>query len=72
MHVFLADQLTLSQPRGAHYAHHIICAPPSQIFRPFDGPKAERENQLLQYTIWPSFQCVAFPGYMATYHLISG
>ena len=52
----------------------ILFVPPPQIFRPFDGPKAERENQLLQYTIWPSFQCVAFPGYIAptTYHLISG
>ena len=32
----LADQLTLSQPRGADYAHQIILAP--QIFRPSDGP----------------------------------
>jgi hypothetical protein len=25
----LVDQLTLSQPRGADYAHHIILAPPN-------------------------------------------
>ena len=31
---FLADQLTLSQPRGADYAHQIILAPPDfQTFR---------------------------------------
>ena len=30
----LADQLTLSQPRGEDYAHHIILAPPDfQTFR---------------------------------------
>jgi hypothetical protein len=23
----LADQLTLSQPRGAHYSHPLLCAP---------------------------------------------
>ena len=32
----LANQLTLSQPRGADYAHQIILAP--RIFRPSDGP----------------------------------
>ena len=26
---FLADQLTLFQPRGTYYAHQIILAPPS-------------------------------------------
>ena len=25
---FLADQLTLSQPGGAHYPHQVLCAPP--------------------------------------------
>jgi hypothetical protein len=25
---FLADQLTLSQPGGAHYPHTVLCAPP--------------------------------------------
>ena len=25
---FLTDQLTLSQPGGAHYAHHITACPP--------------------------------------------
>ena len=25
---FLADQLTLSQPGGAHYPHPVLCAPP--------------------------------------------
>ena len=25
---FLADQLTLSQPGGAHYLHPVLCAPP--------------------------------------------
>ena len=25
---FLADQLTLSQARGAHYPHPVLCAPP--------------------------------------------
>ena len=24
----LADQLTLSQPGGAHYPHTVLCAPP--------------------------------------------
>ena len=33
----LADQLTLSQPEGAHYPDLVLCAP-SRIFRPFDGP----------------------------------
>ena len=33
---FLADQLTLSQPGGAHYHHPLLCAP--QIFTPCDGP----------------------------------
>ena len=32
----LADQLTLSQPRMADYAHQIILVPPD--FRPSDGP----------------------------------
>ena len=27
--VFLADQLTLSQPGGEHYVHHITTCPPS-------------------------------------------
>ena len=36
---FLADQLTLSQPRGAHYPHPVLRAP--QIFRPCDGPEYE-------------------------------
>ena len=34
---FLANQLTLSQPGGAHYPHPVLRAPP-QIFRPCDGP----------------------------------
>ena len=25
---FLAEQLTLSQPGGAHYPHPLLCAPP--------------------------------------------
>jgi hypothetical protein len=33
---FLADQLTLSQPGGAHYPHQVLRAP--GIFRPCDGP----------------------------------
>ena len=32
----LADQLTLSQPRGADYAHQIILAPPD--FQTFQRP----------------------------------
>jgi hypothetical protein len=28
----LADQLTLSQPRGADYAHQIILAPPTENY----------------------------------------
>ena len=35
----LADQLTLSQPRGADYAHHIILAPPD--FQTFLRPWLE-------------------------------
>ena len=35
---FLTDQLTLSQPGGADYAHHSTTSPP-QIFRPCDGPE---------------------------------
>ena len=35
---FLADQLTLSQPGGAHYPHPVLHAPP-WIFRPCDGPE---------------------------------
>ena len=34
---FLTDQLTLSQPGGADYAHHSTTSPP-QIFRPCDRP----------------------------------
>ena len=33
----LADQLTLSQPGGADYAHQIMLAPPE--FRPSYGPE---------------------------------
>ena len=32
---FLADQLTLSQPGGAHYAHHITASIPG-----FENPAA--------------------------------
>jgi hypothetical protein len=36
---FLADQLTLFQPGGADYAHHIITGPlPPQIFSPSGIP----------------------------------
>ena len=35
----LADELTLSQPGGVDYAHHItICPYPLWIFRPSYGP----------------------------------
>ena len=34
----LADQLTLSQPGRAYYAHHITTCPPTRIFRPSYGP----------------------------------
>ena len=42
---FLADQLTLSQPRGADYAHQIILAPPNFLGY-FFCPKNEKEYNL--------------------------
>ena len=40
----LADQLTLSQTRGADYAHQIILAPPDfhTFWRPCDGTKTTK------------------------------
>ena len=35
---FLADQLLLSEPGRAYYAHHIITCPPPLVFRPSDSP----------------------------------
>ena len=35
---FLADQLTLSQPEGAHSPHPVLRVPPPRIFRPCDVP----------------------------------
>ena len=43
-----SDQLTLSQPSGADYAHQIILAPPVRIFRPSNGPGHPTHPVLLQ------------------------
>ena len=56
---FLSDQLTLSQPGGAHYPHPVLRAP--QIFRPCDGPVLSTYNSLTQYAyfIFTFFQIFA-------------
>ena len=47
----LADQLTLSQTRGADHAHHISTCPPPpppapRIFRPSYGPDLDSRQAL--------------------------
>ena len=45
----LADQLTLSQPGGAHYPHPVI-----KIFRPCDGPEKPLFEQQFMYVFMPN------------------
>ena len=44
--LILADQLTLYQPWGANYTHHIT-TPPPQIFRPSPIPAKDYSTTVL-------------------------
>ena len=50
----LTDQLTLTQPEGADYAHLITATPrpPLRIFRPSDSPAMHMRCAVLTYPLF--------------------
>ena len=54
---FLADQLTLSQPGGAHYPHPVVRATPD--FQTLRRPWRRFLNEMLSYVLNVHFQQMA-------------